>query len=113
MILGASDHQRLEFILARDASEESPEIGLHLRLNQIAPLLGREHTMHEPGHVGVRHGFSVETIRLITCEKMSNGNFAFPSWERRIRRPYGTRSPSPYVPGVGNAGLLSVVPPGR
>ncbi len=57
MIFGAADRQGFAFVLARDASDERPEIRLNFQFDQIAAQFGRKDTMDEAGDISVRHRF--------------------------------------------------------
>ena len=112
MILGAADHQRLEFVLARDAAEEGPEIRLEFRLDQVAAQFCGEHAMDEIGDVGVRHVASVGVDSRDWPRENVSGRFCFPvlgMWVVDQVPPTGHAADVSHVPGVGNAGLLSVV----
>jgi len=62
VILRAARNKSLESVLAGDAAEEGPKIGLNLSRNQIPAILRREYTMDETTNVGVRHGESVDQL---------------------------------------------------
>ena len=55
MIFCATDNQRLESVFARDATEESPQIGSNVVGNQVAALFRRKDAMHKIRNVCVRH----------------------------------------------------------
>jgi hypothetical protein len=53
MILNATDRDRFEAVLSRDASEIRPKLCLLVRRNQVAPPLGRKHDVDEIRNVGM------------------------------------------------------------
>jgi hypothetical protein len=71
--------------------------------------------MDEIGDLGVRHVASLGRDSGDWPRDMSAGDFVFPRWEcgRGSGAPTGHGADVSQVPGVGNAGLLSDVPPGQ
>jgi len=93
MIFRAADNQRLESVFARDATEESPQIGPNIIGNQIAALFRKKDSMHKIRYICVRHAKAsgVPTGRDSTISSLpgvetpgyyqaSYGRFAFPIW---------------------------------
>jgi hypothetical protein len=60
VILCAANNERLESVLASNATNERPQIGLRGRGNQVTALFRGKNAMDEFGNVGVRHGESPE-----------------------------------------------------
>ena len=92
MILPAANHQRLHFVLARDAAEIGPEAWLQLRLDERAAFLGGPHAMHETTDEGV-HDFRF----FLPCRDWFYFCSCYPPINRRFFcfRPVGTPENSP------------------
>ena len=89
MIFGSAYHEGFESVLAGDAAEEGPELGLHLRRDQIASVFGGEDAMDEFRDIGVGHGRLRGESSAVPSGTEFQHPLSYPALKRRaiVRRP--------------------------